>query len=85
MVQGENYAFFLKVPTVLCTRITISWSLFFQLSPVCRRERYKIQFMVEVYFVTNDVRRLLRTCLCDKPLRNTVERYTHSFRNRDQT
>jgi hypothetical protein len=31
--------------------------------------------MVEVYFVTNDVRRLLRAYATLKPLRNTVERY----------
>jgi hypothetical protein len=35
MARKNVVLFFLKVPIVLGTRIIISWSFFFKLSPVC--------------------------------------------------
>jgi hypothetical protein len=57
---GELCFFFLKVSSVMHSDNN-QLEPFFQLSPVCRRERYEIQFMLTkvVYFVTNDIRRLL--------------------------
>lgn len=78
MVQGENYAFFLKVPTVLCTRITINWSFFFSYRQCADENVTKFNsWSKSISSLTTSGAYYGAYYATLKPLRNTVERYTH--------